>query len=182
MTNPLTRFFQSGKAMRVKTLPATLLTLGACLALGSAFAADEKAGKLTIDIPTEVQATIDKEKADGKVHDFKRVNESDGTTYVIGLIIDGAHYALQLDAGGRVMRKEIDEVEPEGKPATLETIPAAVKKTLLREARGGEIKEIDVAEAKKTYSVEVTYDGRKYAISVDASGKLQRKEHIQDSN
>jgi hypothetical protein len=179
MTKPLTRFFQTGKAMRVKTLPKTLLTLGACFVLGSAFAAD---GKLTIDIPAEVQATIDKEKADGKVHDFKRVNESDGTTYVIGLIIDGTHYALNLDAGGRVMRKEIDEVEPEGKPATLETIPAAVKKTLLREARGAEIKEIDVAEAKKTYSVEVTYEGRKFHIAVDASGKLQRKEHIQDAN
>lgn len=183
MTKPLTRFFQTGKAVRVKLLPTTLLTLGACLALGSALAADDKGGgKLTIEIPAEVQATIDKEKADGKVHDFKRVNESDGTTYVIGLLIDGSHYALHLDGGGRVMRKELDEYEPEGKPLTLETIPAAVKKTLLREARGGEIKEIDVAEAKKTFSVDVTYEGRKFHITVDASGKLQRKEHVQDDN
>lgn len=161
----------------MKTLPGLFLTVFACMAL----AADEKgAGKLTIEIPAEVQATIDKEKAEGKVHHFKRVNESDGTTYVVGLLIDGAHYALFLDGGGRVMRKELDEVQPDGEPATLGTIPAAVKKTLLREARGAEIKEIDVTEAKKTYSVEVTTDGRKFRIEVDAAGKLLRKEHIQD--
>ena len=168
--------------MGMQRLPKTLLTLAACCALGTAFAADEKGGgKLTIDIPAEVQATIDKEKGDGKVHDFKRVNESDGTTYVVGLVIDGTHYALNLDAGWRVMRKELDEVEADGKPATMETVPAAVKKTLVRESRGAEIKEIDVTDAKKIYAVEVTYEGRKFRIEVDASGKLVRKEHVQDN-
>ena len=165
----------------MQRLPTTLLALGACCALSTAFAADEKgAGKLTIEIPAEVQATIDKEKGDGKVHDFKRVNESDGTTYVVGLIIDGAHYALQLDAGGHLMRKELDEVEPEGKAATLDSVPAAVKRTLVRESRGAEIKEIDVTDAKKVFSVEVSYEGRKYRIEVDTAGKLVRKEHVQD--
>jgi uncharacterized membrane protein YkoI len=179
---PLTRIFQTGKAVRVKSLPSFLLTFAACCTLGAAFAADEKGGKLVIDIPAEVQATIDKEKADGKVHDFKRVNESDGTTYIIGLIIDGVHYSLQLDAGGRVMRKELDEVSPEDKPATIESIPAAVKKTLLREARGGDIKEVEVTEAKKTFAVEVVIEGRRYHIEVDATGKLLRKEHVQELN
>jgi hypothetical protein len=169
--------------MPVKTLPRILLAVAACCALSTALAADEKgAGKLTIEIPAEVQATIDKEKADGRVHDFKRVNESDGTTYVVGLIIDGTHYALFLDAGGRVMRKELDEVQPEAKPATLDSVPPAVKKTLMRETRGVEIKEIDVTDAKKTYVVEVSYEGRKFRIEVDAAGKLLRKEHIQDGN
>ena len=172
--------FSNWQSGRMKSLHTFLVTAAVCSALGSAGAADEKGGKLTIDIPADVQTTIDKEKADGKIHDFKRVNESDGTTYVIGLIIDGTHYSLQLDAGGRVMRKELDELEPESKPATLETVPAAVKKTLLREARGGEIKEVEVAEAKKTFTVEVSYDGRKFRIEVDASGKLLRKEHVQD--
>ena len=169
--------------MGMQRLPQTLLALAACCALSAAFAADEKgAGKLTIEIPAEVQATIDKEKGDGKVHDFKRVNESDGTTYVVGLIIDGTHYELQLDAGGHLMRKEIDEVEAGGKPATLDTIPAVVKKTLLRESYGVEIKEIDVTDAKKIYSVEVSSEGRKYRIEVDAAGRLVRKEHIQNDN
>ena len=166
----------------MQRLPQTFLTLAACCALGAAaFSADEKgAGKLTIEIPAEVQATIDKEKGDGKIHDFKRVNESDGTTYGVGLIIDGTHYELQLDAGGRLMRKELDEVDVSGKPATLDTIPPAVKKTLLREAYGVEIKEIDVTDAKKVYTVEVTYEGRKFRIEVDAAGRLVRKEHVQD--
>jgi hypothetical protein len=181
MTKPLTGIFQTGKAVFVKSLPSLFMALAACCTLGAAVAADEK-GKLIIDIPAEVQATIDKEKADGKVHDFKRVNESDGTTYIIGLIIDGSHYSLQLDAGGRVMRKELDEISPEDKPATLETVPAAVKKTLLREARGGEIKEVEVTETKKTFTVEVSYEGRRYRIEVDATGKLVRKEQVQEFN
>ena len=167
----------------MKSLPLTFFTLAACLTLGTVLAADDKgSGKLTIEIPAEVQTTIDKEKGDGKVHDFKRVNESDGTSYVVGLIIDGTHYLLQLDAGGRVMRKEIDEVQPEGQPVTFDTLPAAVKKTLARESRGAEIKEIDVTEAKKTYAVEVTYEGRKFRIEVDATGRLLRKEHVQGEN
>ena len=167
--------------MRMQRLPKLLLTLGACCALDAALAADEKSpGKLTIEIPAEVQATIDKERGDGKVQDFKRVNESDGTSYVVGLIIDGTHYALNLDAGGRVMRKEIDEVQPGGQDVTLDTLPPAVKKTMLREAHGAEIKQIDVTDVKKVYSVEVIYDGRKFRIEVDATGKLVLKEHVQD--
>ena len=80
------------------------------------------------------------------------------------------------------MRKELDELLPDEKPATLETVPPAVKKTLLREARGGDIREIDVTEAKKTFSVEVSCEGRRFRIDVDASGKLLRKEHVQDGN
>lgn len=167
----------------MKLSSKTLLPLAACALLTTIFAADEKGGgKLTIEIPDAVQTTIDKEKADGKVIDFKRVNESDGTSFVVGLLIDGAHYALHLDSGGRVMRKELDEVEPgSDKPTTLETIPLPVRKTLLREARGSEIKEIEVTEVKKTFSVEVNYDGRKFRIDVDATGKLLRKEVVNDN-
>lgn len=167
----------------MKLSSKTLLPLAACALLTSAFSADEKGGgKLTIEIPDAVQTTIEKEKADGKVIDFKRVNESDGTSFVVGLLIDGAHYALHLDSGGRVMRKELDQVEPgNDKPVTLETVPLPVRKTLLREARGAEIKEIDVTEVKKTFSVEVSYDGRKFRIDVDATGRLVRKEVINDN-
>ena len=167
----------------MKLSSKTFLPLAACVLLTSAWAAEEKGGgKLTIEIPDAVQTTIDKEKADGKVIDFKRVNESDGTSYVVGLLIDGAHYALFLDSGGRVMRKELDEVDAgSNKPATLETIPLPVRKTLLREARGSEIKEIDVTEVKKTFSVEVNSEGRKFRIDVDATGKLLRKEVVNDN-
>jgi uncharacterized membrane protein YkoI len=167
-------------SLHTPVLAAVMLAIATATAVRAADEKDKDAGKLTIDIPANVQTTIDKEKADGKVVEFKRVNESDGTSYVIGLLIDGTNYALYLDAGGRVMRKDRDELQPEGKPATLESIPPAVRKTLIREARGAEIKEIDVMDAKKTYTVEVSYDDRKYRIEVDAAGKLVRKEHVQE--
>ena len=93
---------------RVKLSSKTLLPLAACALVASAFAADEKGGgKLIIEIPDAVQTTIEKEKADGKVIDFKRANESDGTSCAVGRFIAGAHYALHLDSGGRVLRKEV---------------------------------------------------------------------------
>ena len=76
--------------MKIVLIPA--LTL-----LANVASAQEKEdGKLTIDIPLAVQATIKQEQGDGKVHDFQRVNEPDGTTYVVGLVIEGKNYKLEI--------------------------------------------------------------------------------------
>ncbi len=141
----------------------------------NACAQEKEDGKLTIDIPVAVQSAIRKEQGDGKVHDFRRVNETDGTTYVVGLLIDGKNYALSLDAAGRVMRKELDEERKEEKPLTVESLPAAIKKTLARESVGAPVTEIRVNE--KTYTAEIVIGKRKYSIEIDEQGKLIRKNY-----
>src|SRR5688572_32995145 len=84
--------------------------LVACLAVFPLIAFAEDDGKLTIEIPSSVQATIAKERGDaGKIADFRRVNDVDGTTYIVGIMIDGKKYSLAMDAAGRVMRKNIEE-------------------------------------------------------------------------
>ena len=145
-----------------------------------ASAADKDIGVLTIEIPAAVQDTIKKEKGEAKVHDFRRVNESDGATYVVGLTLDGKNYALTLDALGRVMRKEIDEERKESFALALDAVPASIRKIFEREAGGATIKEIEVREPRKTYATEIVVAGRKYVIEVGDDGRLIKKEYAGD--
>lgn len=168
----------------MKTLPFPLvkvLVVSAFVLLASSGLAQEKEdGKITIDIPLAVQATIKQEQGDGKVHDFKRVNDDDGAAYVVGLVIEGKNYSLTLDGAGRVMRKELDEEGKEEKPLTVESLPAAIKKTLSRESNGSPILEVQIHA--KTYTAEIKVGKRKYSIEIDEQGKLVRKQYNGDDD
>ena len=144
----------------------------------TAFSADKDSGVLTIEIPAAVQETIKKEKGEARVHDFRRVNEGDGATYVVGLTLDGKNYSLTLDALGRVMRKELDEERRESFALALDAVPASIRKVFEREAGGATIKEIDVREPRKTYAAEIVVAGRRYVIEVGDDGRLLKKEYV----
>jgi uncharacterized membrane protein YkoI len=151
------------------------------LAIFATTALAENDGKLTIDIPSSVQATIAKEKGDsGKVRDFKIVNETDGTTYVVGLVLDGKNYVLSLDASGRVMRKQLDVEDNGPKQIRLEALPLKVRQTLQREAGASPIEGVELQEQKPTYVAEIKIGKRKYRISIDAEGVLLNKEYSGD--
>ena len=157
------------------------LLLAVALSTAAVFSEDD--GKLTIDIPSSVQATIAKEKGDGgKVVDFKRVNETDGTTYVVGFLFDGKRYALSLDAAGRVMRKHLDVEDDGPKRVRVDGLPDKVRQTMQREAGAGAIDEIEVQEAKTVYITEVAIGKRKYRIEVSADGTLIGKEYTGDDD
>jgi hypothetical protein len=148
---------------------------------GLVFAEDD--GKITIEIPSSVQATVAKEKGDsGKVTGFKKVNEQDGTTYLVALVIDGKNYELALDAAGRVMRKGLEHDDSGPKVVRLEGLPVKVRQTFQREAGAGAIEDIEVQEAKTTYTTEVKIGKRKYRITVDAEGALLQKEYTGDDD
>jgi hypothetical protein len=154
-------------------------TLLAALALVPFAALAEDDGKLTIEIPSSVQATIAKERGEaGKISDFRRVNESDGTTYIVGVMIDGKKYALALDAAGRVMRKYLDVDDTGPKEMGIEGVPAKVRQTLQREAGAAPIKEVEMHEARTTYVTEIVVGTRRYRIEVDADGALRSKEYV----
>jgi hypothetical protein len=157
----------------------------ALLALFATVAFAEDDGKLTIEIPSSVQATIAKERGDaGKIADFRRVNETDGTTYIVGIMLDGKKYVLSMDAAGRVMRKELEMEDDGPKELGIEGVPAKVRQTLQREAGAAPIKDIEVREAKTTYVTEVVAGTRRYRIEVDAEGVLRSKDYVgeQDGN
>ena len=164
----------------MKSFTQILLVSALTFTAGIASAQEKDDGKLTIEIPLAVQAAIKQEQGDGKVHDFRRVNETDGATYVVGLVIDGKNYLLTLDAAGRLMRKELDEEGKEEKPITVESLPAAIKKTLSRESNGAPIVEVQIHA--KTYTAEIKVGKRKYTIEIDEQGKLVRKQYDGDDD
>ena len=168
--------------MKTPTFPLAKILLVSALAwtVNSALAQEKDDGKLTIDIPLAVQAAIKQEQGDGKVHDFHRVNGDDGATYVVGLLIEGKNYTLTLDAAGRVMRKELDTEGEEEKPITVESLPAAIKKTLSRESNGAPVREVQIHA--KTYTAEILVGKRKYTIEIDEQGKLVRKQYEGDDD
>ena len=163
--------------MKIPPLPLAQLFIVAVLAwtVPGAFAQEKEDGKLTIDIPLAVQAAIKQEQGDGKVHDFRRVNENDGATYVVGLLIEGKNYVLTLDAAGRVMSKSLEEDGRDEKPLTVESLPAAIKKTLSRESNGAPVLEIQINP--KTYTAQIKVGKRRYQIEIDEQGKLLRKQY-----
>ncbi len=148
------------------------------LALATAALAEDD-GKLTIEIPSSVQATIAREKGDtGKVRDFRKVNEPDGTSYIIGIVVGEKAWEISVDAAGRVMRKRLDTGESGPRMVRIEALPANVRATMQREAGAGVITEIELLERKTHYAGETKIGKRKYRIEVDADGVLLNKEFI----
>ncbi len=142
-------------------------------------ASAEEDGKLTIPIPSSVQATIAREKGGaGTVREFRRVNESDGTAYIVGILVGDKAWELSLDASGRVMRKRLDTGEGGPHMVRIEALPAVVRDTMQREAGAGVITEIEHIERKTYYVGQTKLGKRKYRIEVDADGLLLNKEFI----
>lgn len=153
----------------------------AFLPLIAPFAIAEDDGKLTIEIPAAVQATVAKEKGDaGKITEFKKVSEPDGTAYVVGITAQGRKYELSLDAAGRLLRKHLNEGEAGPRVLGIEGVPAKVRQTLLREAGGAAIGEIEERAAQTTYHTEVVIGGRRFRLEVDSEGVLRGKEYSGD--
>ena len=145
----------------------------------AATALAEDDGKLTIEIPSSVQASIAREKGDtGKVRDFRKVNESDGTTYIVAIVANGKTWELSLDASGRVMRKRLDTGDGAPRMVRIEALPANVRETMQREAGAGVIGEIELIEQKTKYVGEAKHGKRRYRIEVDADGLLLNKEFL----
>jgi uncharacterized membrane protein YkoI len=155
-----------------------IMTLFLTLALAATVLAEDD-GKLTIAIPSSVQATVAREKGDtGTVRDFRKVNEPDGTTYIVGIVANGKTWELSLDASGRVIRKRLDTGDSGPRLLRVEGLPAIVRETMQREAGAGVIGEIELIEQKTRYIGEATIGKRIYRIEVDADGLLLNKEYI----
>ena len=159
-------------------LPALFLL---ATALAAPFASAEDDGKLTIEIPSSVQATIAREKGEaGKVREFRKVNETDGTTYIVGITVGNLRYELSLDASGRIMRKHLDTGEGGPRMLRVEGLPANVREMMQREAGAGVISEIELVEQKTKYVGQVKDGKRRYRIEVDVDGVLLSKEYLGD--
>lgn len=146
-----------------------LSLLAAVAATGWASGDDEE--QVSIDqVPAAVKATILKEAKGGTVKKIERETEKGKTIYEAEINIDGREIEIEVAADGTLL-----EIEEE---VSLDQVPAAVKATILKEAKGAAIMEVEreTSSGKTFYEAEWRADGKEVEIKVAADGTLLGRE------
>jgi uncharacterized membrane protein YkoI len=157
-------------------------------------------------LPDAVKAAITKAAGGAEIEDIKeevtywvvtlKKLETPETTYEAELIKDGSEVEIELAADGTILEQKVkdkdddDEDDDEGdddedeQEVSIEQVPAAVKATILEEAQGGTIKEIEreTEDGKTIYEAEVIINGEEVEIEVAADGTLLSKEVEDDDD
>ncbi len=119
------------------------------------------------------------------------------TVYEAEFVDDGKLVEVKVSPGGKILERQIvtdddngddeaddddgddgDEDEDEGEQVSIKDVPKAVKATILKCAKGGEIEEIEREEedGKVVYDVEISVGDKEYELEIAKNGKLLSKE------
>ena len=157
-------------------LIALVLGLGM---LGAAACAPETGGdekEVTLDqVPASVRATILKEAGTNTIDEIEKKTENGVTMYEAEWKVGGKEVEIKVTPDGKIVAREIE--------VTIDQVPAAVKATILKEAAGNKIEEIE-AETKNgttTYEAEWHEGDKEIEIKVAPDGTLLKKE-IEDDD
>lgn len=156
--------------------------------------------EVTIDgLPDAVKAAIIKAAEGAEIEEVKeevtywvvtlRKLEIPETTYEAELIKDGKEIEIELAADGTILELEVKDDDDEEdddedeEQVSIDEVPAAVKATILEEAQGGTIKEIEreTEDGKTVYEAEVIINGEEVEIEVAADGTLLSKK-VEDAD
>lgn len=112
--------------------------------------------------------------------------ETPETTYEAELIKDGKEIEIEVAADGTILEQKVkddDEDDEDEEEVLINQVPAAVKATILEEAQGGTIKEIEreTKDGKTIYEAEVIINGEEVEIEVAADGTLLSKK-VEDAD
>ncbi len=118
--------------MQVRRILEALTAL--CLAGAARVSAQEKAVKRS-ELPAAVQQTVDAQSKGATVKGFARETENGRTFYEAEMTVNGHSKDLLMDANGNVV--EIEE------QVSLDSLPAAVREALQKEAEGGTIQRVE---------------------------------------
>ena len=160
---------------------------------------DEGEEQITLDeAPAAVQATIQAEAQGGSIEEIERETENGKTVYEADVIINGQEVEIKVAPDGTLLGKEVeddDDDDDEGddddddddddeEEVTLDEVPAAVKATILAQAQGGTIEEIEreTEDGQVVYEAEVEINGKEYEIEVAADGTLLDIEEDDDDD
>jgi hypothetical protein len=133
------------------------------------------------DAPAAVQKTLQREAFGAELKKVAKESEEGKTTYEAEVKIDGHEYVIKVAADGTLLEKELED-EDEEVPIKFADAPAAVQKTLQREAAGAKIETVDKLsrEGRTLYEADAKIDGKNYEIIVTAEGLLLSKELDED--
>ena len=160
---------------------------------------DEGEEQITLDeAPAAVQATIQAEAQGGSIEEIERETENGKTVYEADVIINGQEVEIKVAPDGTLLGKEVeddddddnegddddDDDDDDEEEVTLDEVPAAVKATILAQAQGGTIEEIEreTEDGQVVYEAEVEINGKEYEIEVAADGTLLDIEEDDDDD
>jgi uncharacterized membrane protein YkoI len=162
------------------------LTVAASLWIAGAkpvFAEEENETKIKFaDAPTAVQKTLKRESAAAAVDEIEKETEDGKTEYEAEIAIDGKVYVIKIAEDGTLLGKNLKAEDDEEVTIRFVDAPAAVQKTMKREALGVQIATVkkETADGKTTYEALVQIDGKMYEIEVAQDGILQEKKLKED--
>jgi uncharacterized membrane protein YkoI len=180
---------------RYMTLVIVLAGAGIALCIGAV--ATQQLGEAEISVsidqvPAAVKAALLAAARGGTIREIEMETENGQAVYEADVVLDGKEVEVRVSADGTVLGKEADD-ENEDEDAddvdeeenddgdvqiSLAEAPEAVKATILKEAAGAEIKEIEkeTEDGQVIYSAELVAGGQETDIEVAPDGKLLGKE------
>jgi hypothetical protein len=124
------------------------------------------------DLPTAVQASVDRESAGATVKGFSTERENGIRTYEAEMMVDGHSKDVSMDANGNVL-----EIEEE---VSMDSLSESVRTALSAKAAGGKIGKIESLTKKGrlvAYETIVTNGRKRHEIQIGPNGeKLSRPE------
>ena len=131
------------------------------------------------ECPLAVQKTLTREARGAKIETVDLESEDGRVVFEADVTIDGKNYEILVAPNGALIAKKLDEDEEENEvEMKLADCPAAVQKTLKREADGATIDKVDKMskEGRNLYEIDVKIDGRNYEVIVTEEGLLLSKQ------
>jgi|GEM_PF-487549 len=176
-----------GKEIEIEVAPdGTLLSKGA----DDEDEDEDDDENLSLDqVPPAVKATILKAAHGGKIKEIELENEGGKPVYEVEVLIE---LEIKVAPDGTLLSRKVegkhgehavlghdddDDEEDADEHLTLNELPAAVKATILREAAGAPIREIEreTEHGRTIYEAEVIIDGKEIEIEVAPDGTLLSK-------
>ncbi len=157
------------------------------------------------NLPNAVQAAIIKAAAGAKIEEVKKEVtywivklhklKKSVTTYEAELLRDGKEIEIEIAADGSILESETkdhddddedgdDDEDDDDEELSIDQVPAAVKATILKQAQGGTVKEIEreTKDGKTSYEAEVIIGAKEYELEIAADGTLISKEAEDDDD
>ncbi len=173
-----------------------LVAAGLALCIGAVATQQtaEEEKEVSIDqVPADVKAAILAQAGTGTIEEVELGNENGQIIYEADVIIDGQEVEIKVAPNGTLVAKdgENDEADDEGdaeeadddddeqdEQVSLAGVPEAVKATIVKEAGGAEIKELEkeTEGGRIIYSAEVIIAGQKVCFEIAPDGALLGKE------
>jgi len=146
--------------------------------------------EVSIDaVPAAVKATILAQAQGNPIREVEMETENGQTVYEAEVVIGGKEVEIRVAADGALLGQEVDDEDDDEADddedddenevqVSLGDLPEAVRATLLKEANGAEVKEIEkeIEKGQEIYSAEVIIDGQEVEFEIATDGTLLGKE------